>query len=158
MEAFAAINEHFRDIFQRLSDGTGELVLEEPDDPFADGMTIEAEPADKPVKRLEQMSGGERSLTALSFIFAVQRYTPAPFYAFDEVDMFLDAPNAERVAEMIDDLSDDAQFAVVSLRTPMIERAERTVGVAMAEDNVSTVTGVKLNEGAGGDGEPAEAD
>ncbi|MDY6775788.1 MAG: chromosome segregation protein SMC [Halobacteria archaeon] len=158
-EAFDEINSEFEEVFRRLSDGTGELVLEEPDEPFEGGMTIEAKPSDKPVKRLESMSGGERSLTALSFIFAVQRYTPAPFYAFDEVDMFLDAPNADRVAEMIDDISDDTQFIVVSLRTQMVEKAERTVGVTMEGDNVSRVTGVRLNDDSQNEEETApEAD
>ncbi|MDY6780260.1 MAG: hypothetical protein SV760_06905, partial [Halobacteria archaeon] len=83
--------------------------------------------------------------------------TPAPFYAFDEVDMFLDAPNAKRVAEMIDDISEDTQFVVVSLRTPMVEKAERTVGVTMQDDNISTVTGVRLNESQGENTESAEA-
>lgn len=156
MEAFTEIDEHFQEIFTRLSDGHGELVLEDPEEPFESGMTIKANPGDKPVKHLEAMSGGERSLTALSFIFAIQRFTPAPFYAFDEIDMFLDAPNAERVAEMISNLADDTQFIVVSLRTPMIERAERTVGVTMQEGNVSTVTGVMNNDGS--DGERVEAD
>ena len=90
------------------------------------------------------MSGGEKSLTALAFIFAIQRHMPAPFYAFDEIDMFLDGSNAEKVARMIKELSKDAQFVVVSLRKPMIESANRTLGVAMQENNMSSITGVKL--------------
>ncbi len=158
MEAFEEIDSHFRDIFSRLSEGSGELVLENEEDPFESGLTIKANPGDKPVKRLQGLSGGERSLTALSLIFAVQRYTPAPFYAFDEVDMFLDAPNAERVAEMIDELSDDAQFVVVSLRTPMIERSERTIGVTMQRDNISKITGVEFDDSGGESTGHAEAD
>ncbi|MDY6765011.1 MAG: hypothetical protein SV377_04895, partial [Halobacteria archaeon] len=80
-------------------------------------------------------------------------------YAFDEIDMFLDGPNAERVAEMIDELSEDTQFIVVSLRTPMIERAQRTVGVTMQENNISTVTGVNMSENESDDQRgKAEAD
>jgi chromosome segregation protein len=78
-------------------------------------------------------------------IFAIQRYLPAPFYMFDEIDMFLDGANAERVARMIKKLSVNAQFIVVSLRKPMIEAANRTIGVSMQEGNISSVTGVKLN-------------
>ena len=144
MNAFAAINEHFKVIFHELSEGFGELVLENAEDPFAGGMTIRAQPQGKALQRLDAMSGGEKSLTALAFIFAIQRYRPAPFYAFDEVDMFLDGANAERVARMIQSLSKEAQFIVVSLRKPMIESANRTIGIAMQENNISSITGVKL--------------
>jgi len=152
MEAFEGINEEFRDIFARLSDGSGELVLEEPEDPFEGGMTMKAQPGDKPVQRLDAMSGGEKSLTALAFIFAVQRYNPAPFYALDEVDAFLDAANAEMVGEMVDDLAGDAQFIVVSHRSALLERSERAIGVTMLDSNVSAVTGIDL----GGQGVPAD--
>ncbi|MDD5447379.1 MAG: hypothetical protein PHY36_05820, partial [Methanocellales archaeon] len=67
------------------------------------------------------------------------------FYVFDEIDMYLDGSNAERVAKVIKDASKDGQFIVVSLRKPMIESADRTIGVTMQEDNVSSVTGVMLN-------------
>ncbi|WP_142859717.1 chromosome segregation protein SMC [Salinigranum halophilum] len=154
MEAFDAINEQFTDIFERLSDGTGDLHLENPEDPFEAGLTMKAQPGDKPIQRLDAMSGGEKSLTALAFIFAIQRYNPAPFYALDEIDAFLDAANAERVGEMVDDLAGDAQFVVVSHRSALLERSERAIGVTMQGNNVSAVTGIRL----GGDGEEVPAD
>jgi chromosome segregation protein len=144
LKTFESINENFKKIFAELSDGFGELMLESPEDPFAGGLTIRAQPAGKSLQRLEAMSGGEKSLTALAFIFSIQRHRPAPFYAFDEIDMFLDGANAEKVARMIKSLSSNAQFIVVSLRKPMIESANRTIGVAMQEDNISSITGVKL--------------
>jgi len=147
MEAFEAIDEQFQRIFSRLSAGSGNLVLEDPDDPFEGGLTMKAQPADKPVQRLDAMSGGEKSLTALAFIFAIQRYNPAPFYALDEVDAFLDAVNADRVGEMVDELAGDAQFVVVSHRSAMLERSERAIGVTMQEDNFSVVTGIDLSAG-----------
>ncbi len=146
MEAFDAIDSHFRDIFTRLSAGSGELFLEDEDDPFDGGLTMKAQPGDKPVQRLDAMSGGEKSLTALAFIFAIQRDNPAPFYALDEVDAFLDAVNADRVGEMVDELAGDAQFVVVSHRSAMLERSERAIGVTMQGNNVSSVTGIKLDE------------
>jgi chromosome segregation protein len=88
------------------------------------------------------MSGGEKSLTALSFIFAIQMFRPAPFYAMDEIDMFLDGVNAERVAKLIKKISSRAQFLVVSLRKPMIQQAKYTIGVTMQEDNISSATGI----------------
>jgi chromosome segregation protein len=101
------------------------------------------------------MSGGEKSLTALAFIFAIQRYNPAPFYALDEIDAFLDAANAERVGELVDELAADAQFIVVTHRSAMLERSERAIGVTM-EDDVTAVTGVEL--GAAGSPEGVTAD
>ncbi len=145
MDAYEGINEEFQDIFARLSSGSGELVLEDPDDPFEGGLTMKAQPGDKPVQRLDAMSGGEKSLTALAFIFAIQRYNPAPFYALDEIDAFLDAANAEMVGEMVEELADEAQFVVVSHRAALLERSERAIGVTMQENNVSAVTGIDLS-------------
>jgi chromosome segregation protein len=144
MTSFEAINEQFVDIFERLSNGTGRLHLDDEDDPFEGGLTMKAQPGDKPIQRLDAMSGGEKSLTALAFIFAIQRHNPAPFYALDEVDAFLDAANAERVGEMVDELAGEAQFVVVSHRSAMLERSERAIGVTMQDDNVSAVTGIDL--------------
>ena len=145
MDTFNGINEQFMQVFAELSEGTGELFLEKPDEPFSGGMTIKAQPSEKTLQRLEAMSGGEKSLTALSLLFAIQQYRPAPFYAFDEIDMFLDGVNAEKVARRIQKAASNAQFIVVSLRKPMIEAAKRTIGVSMQERNVSSVTGIKLN-------------
>ncbi|AGB15726.1 chromosome segregation protein SMC [Halovivax ruber XH-70] len=146
MEAYEAINEQFTEIFEQLSEGTGSLHLENEEDPFDGGLTMKAQPGDKPIQRLDAMSGGEKSLTALAFIFAIQRHNPAPFYALDEVDAFLDAVNAERVGRMVDQLAGDAQFVVVSHRQAMLDRSERAIGVTMQQDNVSAVTGIDLSE------------
>jgi len=152
MDAYEAIDEQFREIFERLSNGTGRLHLENEADPFEGGLTMKAQPGDKPIQRLDSMSGGEKSLTALAFIFAIQRHNPAPFYALDEVDAFLDAANADLVGELVDELAGDAQFVVVSHRAAMLERSDRAIGVTMQENNVSAVTGIDLS----GDGEPPE--
>jgi chromosome segregation protein len=143
-EAFDAVNENFQSIFAILSDGDGYLQLENPEDIFNSGLNLVAHPKGKPVQRLASMSGGEKSLTALSFIFALQRYRPSPFYAFDEVDMFLDGANVERLAKMIKQQAQQAQFIVVSLRRPMIESAERTIGVTQARGAYTQVLGIKL--------------
>jgi chromosome segregation protein len=143
-EAFDAINENFQTIFAELSDGDGYLQLDDPQDPFNGGLNLVAHPKGKPVQRLASMSGGEKSLTALSFIFALQRYRPSPFYAFDEVDMFLDGANVERLARMIKQQATLAQFIVVSLRRPMIESSERTIGVTQARGAYTQVLGLKL--------------
>ncbi len=143
-EAFDAVNQNFQSIFATLSDGDGHLQLEDANDPFNGGLNLVAHPKGKPVQRLASMSGGEKSLTALSFIFALQRYRPSPFYAFDEVDMFLDGANVERLARMIRQQAQEAQFLVVSLRRPMIESADRTIGVTQARGAYTQVLGINL--------------
>jgi len=146
MKTYNNINENFKEVFHRLSDGEGTLVLENEEDPLSGGLTIEAQPRDKKKQRLEGMSGGEKSLTALAFVFAIQRHMPAPFYAFDEVDMHLDGINVEKLSEMIKFQAKDTQFIVVSLRKPMIESANRTIGVTQKEKGITRVTGVKLRD------------
>lgn len=146
MKTYNNINENFKSVFHQLSEGEGELKLETPDDPLNGGMTIEAQPRDKKLQRLESMSGGEKALTALAFVFAIQRYMPSPFYAFDEVDASLDTMNVERIAQMVQNQSKDTQFIVVSHRKPMIESANRTIGVTQKEKGVTRVTGVKLRD------------
>ena len=143
-EAFTAVNENFKTIFATLSDGDGYLQLEDENDPFNGGLNLVAHPKGKPVQRLSSMSGGEKSLTALSFIFSLQRYRPSPFYAFDEVDMFLDGANVEKLAKMIQKQAQQAQFIVVSLRRPMIEASERTIGVTQARGTHTQVLGIKV--------------
>ena len=93
MQAFKEVDEHFRENFANLSDGDGFLQLENPNYPLEGGLTLVAHPKGKNVRRLASMSGGEKSLTALSFLFALQKYKPSPFYALDEVDSFLDGIN-----------------------------------------------------------------
>ncbi|MGD9962950.1 MAG: chromosome segregation protein SMC, partial [Thermoplasmata archaeon] len=96
---FGGINENFKKTFSELSGGgDAELLLENEEDPLSGGLIIKARPRDKKVVRMEALSGGEKSLTALSFIFAIQAHEPSPFYLLDEVDMFLDGMNAENVA------------------------------------------------------------
>ena len=143
-EAYDAVNANFQTIFAELSDGDGHLQLEDPEDPFNGGLNLVAHPKGKPVRRLASMSGGEKSLTALSFIFALQRYRPSPFYAFDEVDMFLDGANVERLSRMIKRQAEQAQFIVVSLRRPMIEASQRTIGVTQARGAHTQVLGIDL--------------
>lgn len=143
-EAFTVVNENFKTIFATLSDGDGYLQLEDENDPFNGGLNLVAHPKGKPVQRLSSMSGGEKSLTALSFIFSLQRYRPSPFYAFDEVDMFLDGANVEKLAKMIQKQAQQAQFIVVSLRRPMIEASERTIGVTQARGTHTQVLGIKV--------------
>ncbi|CAK6701236.1 chromosome segregation protein SMC [Synechococcus sp. CBW1107] len=142
LEAFHAVDGHFRTIFAGLSEGEGHLQLENEAQPLEGGLTLVAHPKGKTVRRLASMSGGEKSLTALSFLFALQRFRPSPFYALDEVDSFLDGVNVERLAALIASQADQAQFLVVSHRRPMIAAATRTVGVTQARGAHTQVVGM----------------
>ena len=142
MEAFSEVDKHFREIFAMLSDGDGYLQLENKIYPLDGGLTLVAHPKGKNVRRLASMSGGEKSLTALSFLFALQKYKPSPFYALDEVDSFLDGVNVERLSKLIVSQSSNAQFLVVSHRRPMIGASTRTIGVAQARGAHTQVIGL----------------
>jgi chromosome segregation protein len=142
LEAFRSVDGHFRTIFAHLSDGEGQLQLENPEQPLEGGLTLVAHPKGKAVRRLASMSGGEKSLTALSFLFALQRFRPSPFYALDEVDSFLDGVNVERLAGLIASQAEGAQFLVVSHRRPMIGAATRTIGVTQARGAHTQVVGL----------------
>ncbi len=142
MEAFQAVDGHFREIFASLSDGDGHLQLDNNDDPLEGGLTLVAHPKGKTVRRLAAMSGGEKSLTALSFLFALQRFRPSPFYALDEVDSFLDGVNVERLSTLIACQAEQAQFLVVSHRRPMIGASGRTIGVTQARGSHTQVVGL----------------
>ena len=142
MEAFSEVDKHFREIFALLSDGDGFLQLENSKMPLEGGLTLVAHPKGKNVRRLASMSGGEKSLTALSFLFALQKYKPSPFYALDEVDSFLDGINVERLSKLINSQSSNAQFIVVSHRRPMINASMRTIGVAQARGAHTQVIGL----------------
>jgi chromosome segregation protein len=146
-EVVGQVNIAYRDIYADLSGGgEGEIGLENPDDPLAGGLLIKARPVGKNVQRLEQLSGGEKSLASLAFIFALQRYDPSPLYVFDEVDMSLDGVNAENVGRMLRRNAERAQFVVISLRKVTLKCAHRLFGVTMHGDGCSRVVSLKLDE------------
>jgi chromosome segregation protein len=148
MEAFNSIATNFEVIFAKLSPGgIGKLLLESEEDPFEGGLDIEANPAGKEVAVIDSMSGGEKALTALAFIFAVQAYKPSPFYILDEIDAHLDDDNVKRVAELVADTSKGSQFIVVTLRDSMMAQADELIGVSMEESGISKVVGVRMEAG-----------
>ncbi len=146
-EVVGQVNGNFRQIYGELSaGGEGEIALENPDDPLAGGLLIKARPIGKTVTRLEQLSGGEKSLASLAFIFAMQRYDPSPLYVFDEVDMSLDGLNAEYVGRMLRRNAERAQFIVISLRKVTLKFAHHLFGVTMRGDGCSRVVGIHLDD------------
>jgi len=146
-EVVAQVGTHFKEIYGELSaGGEGEIALENPEDPLAGGLLIKARPVGKTVARLEQLSGGEKSLASLAFIFSMQRYDPSPLYVFDEVDMSLDGLNAEFVGRMLRRNAERAQFIVISLRKVTLKFGHHLLGVTMRGDGCSRVVGIDLDD------------
>jgi chromosome segregation protein len=156
LKVFGGVNENFKRIYKELSNGgTAELSLENPELPFEGGLIIRACPPGKKVLRLEAISGGEQSLVALALIFAIQQYQPSPFYVLDEVDMHLDAINAERVARMIKRNSKDTQFIIVTLKNVALKEADHIYGVTVQTNGITDIIGnVNISSMQSGDGLP----
>lgn len=140
MEMFNGINTSMRTIYEQLSGGgDAYLELSDPENPLESEVTIRARPKGSNFTKLEALSGGEKSLTALSFILAVQRINPSPFYYLDEVDMFLDGANAERVGKLFKANSGTSQIFSVSLRKSMLKYADNVVAVVNIDGENSNV-------------------
>ena len=138
--AYADVAANFVQLFSTLfPGGSGRLVLTNPDDLLATGIEVEARPGGKNVKKLSLLSGGERSLTALAFLFAVFRSRPSPFYVMDEVEAALDDVNLHRFLQLIEEFRRDAQLVVVSHQKRTMEAADCLLGVSMQPGGSSKV-------------------
>ena len=156
-KVFSAIKENFKRVYREISEGgEAELLLENEADPFQGGLLIRANPSHKKVLRLEALSGGEKSLVSMAFIFAIQEYDPSPFYLLDEIDQNLDAVNAERVAKMIRKNANTAQFVQISLRKVTLKEADHIIGVTMTPAGHSDLV-MRVNLSEVEDERPTEA-
>jgi chromosome segregation protein len=146
-QAFTDVAREFDRTFRLLfPGGEGRLVLTEPDDLLNTGVEVEARPPGKKVKRLQLLSGGERSLVALAFCFAVFRARPSPFYVLDEVEAALDDVNLHRFLDLLEDAREHAQLLVVSHQRRTMEAADALYGVSMQGSGVSKVVSQRLRE------------
>ena len=138
--AYADTAREFEQLFGRLfPGGQGNLVLTEPDDMLATGIEIEARPPGKKVKRLSLLSGGERSLTAIAYLFAIFKARPSPFYVLDEVEAALDDTNLQRLLGVFDELRESSQLIVITHQRRTMEAADALYGITMRGDGVSAV-------------------
>jgi chromosome segregation protein len=138
--AYADTAREFEHLFGRLfPGGQGNLVLTEPDDMLATGIEIEARPPGKKVKRLSLLSGGERSLTAIAYLFAIFKARPSPFYVLDEVEAALDDTNLQRLLTVFEELRESSQLIVITHQRRTMEAADALYGITMRGDGVSTV-------------------
>ena len=146
--AFGDVSSHFAQLFSTLfPGGTGKLVLTNPDDLLATGIEVEAKPSGKNVKKLSLLSGGERSLTALAFLFAVFRSRPSPFYVMDEVEAALDDVNLHRFLGLIAEFRREAQLLIVSHQKRTMEAGDSLLGVSMQPGGSSKVIVERVADG-----------
>ncbi|MEM7821445.1 MAG: AAA family ATPase [Candidatus Aenigmatarchaeota archaeon] len=124
------VSKQFNEVFNRMTNGNASLELEDPLN-LDSGLIIQANPGGKTLTNIDSLSGGEKSLTALAFLFAIQQFKPAPFYILDEVDAALDKENTKKVAELIKSLSKDAQFLIITHNEQMIKYGDVIYGVTM---------------------------
>ncbi|MDQ6911142.1 MAG: AAA family ATPase, partial [Actinomycetota bacterium] len=138
--AYADVSDNFARLFETLfPGGQGRLRLTDPDNVLDTGVEIEARPAGKTLRRLSLLSGGERSLCALAFLFAVFRSRPSPFYLLDEVEAALDDVNLHRFLDLLKEFREEAQLLVVTHQKRTMEAAECLYGVTMQPGGSSRV-------------------
>ncbi|HEX2088376.1 MAG TPA: AAA family ATPase [Actinomycetota bacterium] len=148
--AFADVSREFSSLFSTMfPDGEGRLTLLDPDAPLSSGVEIEARPGRGRVKRLSLLSGGERALSSLAFLFAIFRARPSPFYVLDEVEAALDDVNLHRFLEVLREFARDAQILVVTHQKRTMEIADVLYGVSMRNDGASRVISQRLAVEAG---------
>jgi chromosome segregation protein len=146
--AFRDIATEFEAMFKELfPGGEGRLILTDPANLLETGVDVEARPGRKRVKRLSLLSGGERALTALGFLFSIFKARPSPFYLLDEVEAALDDVNLHRFLGLIKGFAQDSQVIVVSHQKRTMEIADMLYGVSMSPDISSRVVCQKLDHG-----------
>ncbi len=146
MKAYNEICENFSSIFSKLTGGgDGQLELQNPEDPFSDGVDLYVQFPGKPMRLVGGASGGERSVAAIAYLLAIQRFLKAPFYLFDEIDAHLDDINTSRLAEVLKENALDSQFLMISLKDVMVHNADRIYGV-FAQSGRSRVLSLPMKE------------
>jgi len=146
MNAYNQIREHFQRVFRTLftEDDTCDIVLVNPDDPLESPIDIIAKPKGKRPQTISALSGGEKTLTAISLLFSIYLIKPAPFCIFDEVDAPLDDANIDKFNNIIEEFSKDSQFIIVTHNKRTMVRTQIMYGVTMEEKGVSRVLPVDL--------------
>lgn len=144
-EKFAQIGQEFDKVFKELfGGGKGTLELMEDEDILEAGIRIIAQPPGKKLQNMMQLSGGEKALTAISLLFAIQNLKPSPFCLLDEIEAALDDSNVGRFANYLHKLTKSTQFIVITHRRGTMEKADRLYGITMQEKGVSTLVSVSL--------------
>lgn len=147
METFETLKGHFIDFYSRLSSkGDAELVIENENDLFNSGVEIKVRLSRNNFLDIKSLSGGEKTITAVAFIFAVQEFNPASFYIFDEIDAALDIMNCEKLGKLIAASAHKAQYVVVSHSEYLIQSSQSIYGVTMDANKISGVVSLDLKD------------
>jgi len=145
MKTFKVIDENFRRIFLSLSEkGEAYLEIENKDDPLNSGIDIKVKLAGNKHLDIKSLSGGEKTMTALAMIFAVQEVRPASFYLLDEIDAALDKTNSVLLSNLLMKYSNAAQYILISHNDSVISEASQVYGISMQKNGISKVTSLKL--------------
>ena len=146
-EQFALIQMEFDKAFKQLfGGGKGSLELVEDEDILEAGIRIISQPPGKKLQNMMQMSGGEKALTAIALLFAIQNLKPSPFCLLDEIEAALDESNVSRYAGYLKKLTKHTQFIIITHRRGTMAAADRLYGITMQEKGVSTLVSVNLLE------------
>jgi chromosome segregation protein len=129
LNAFDVVDKEIRLIFNKMTGGNAWLELQNEDDIFTSGISYLIQFKNKPKRESTSISGGEKTLAAIVFVLALQKLKPSPFYLFDEVDAHLDAPNAEKLSNILEERSKESQFIMVSLKDSVVNKAKLIYGV-----------------------------
>ena len=129
LDAFDRVDKEIRTIFSEMVSGSAWLELQNEDDIFGSGISYMVQFPHKSKRESSSLSGGEKSLAAITFVLALQKLKPSPFYLFDEVDAALDAPNSERLSKILEARSKESQFVIVSLKDSIVKKAQLIYGV-----------------------------
>jgi len=147
IETFKLIQKEFKQVFRDLfKGGNAELVLTEPDNLLETGIEIKAEPPGKKLQSISLLSGGEKTFTAISLLFAILNVRSVPFCIFDEVEAALDDANVESFGKYLDTYKDKTQFIIITHKKKTMEFADILYGITMQESGVSKLVSVKLED------------
>jgi chromosome segregation protein len=150
MTALGEVNTYFQDLFQTLfKGGSAEVKLLDEANPLESGVEVIAQPPGKKVQNMGLLSGGEKSLTSLAFLFALFRYKPTPFCILDEVDAALDEANLARFLDLMRTIKTETQFIIITHNYKTMEVADYIYGTTMEEPNCTRVFSMKLERKAG---------
>ena len=146
-DAFEKIQIEFSNVFKKMfKGGTGKLVLTDPDNILETGIEIIAEPPGKKLNNIALLSGGEKTLTAISLLFAILNVYPVPFCILDEVEAALDEANVDTFGKYLLSQKDKSEFILITHKKRTMEYADTLYGITMQEQGVSKVVSVKLEE------------
>ena len=146
MEAFEKVQENFKKNFQILFEGgEAELILTDPEGNVLEGgLEIKAQPPGKRLQSLKLLSGGEKTLTSLAFLFSMFEYKPSPICVFDEVDAALDEANVQKFLKFLHKLKERTQFLIITHNFKTMEEADYLYGISMEEPGISSIYSLKM--------------